>query len=702
MPDLLLSAALIVRDEAAHLEACLRSIHDVVDEIVIVDTGSTDETVSIAHAFGARVHVHPWQGSFAEPRNIGLELARGAWILYIDADERLLPISRTRLRSRLQHATEVALRVRLRPFAGATPYWEYRLWRSDPRIRFEGVIHEKVRPAIVAVAAADRLTVSESELFLDHVGYDGDQTRKHERNLPLLQAQLSAEPANSYNWSHLAKVLEVLGESTESDAALERAVEVARDSGASPGGLAFAALIRRRLEQGEAAADLLDEALTRYPDTVLLAWLKVCTEIDAGRHEHALRWLSRFDVDTTMPIEDTISYPMELFGARVPDARGVCLFRLGRFSDAAAAYRQAEAFEPGDQARRLRRLLCEHRAAEVASDPPAAVGVPGASADGVRWAARELLHGLTVDVGGVPVRLSATDAMRAEAVAALFARMASSAADPLVHLSFGGHRAPLPERGPDETQGQLQLWHDDDALAMASGPFMSAVVNQGRGTVGGYAQDLSRAFRQFAPFMLGSLLAPHDRFVIHAGAIQRDGEAILVLGGSGLGKSTLVLGALRDGWNVLSDDLVLIRSDPSGPVVTGIPRTLTVPGELASAEESFWRIDNDPRARVRLPFEGWDRAWRPITSLIVVGHGDGEAASVQPIDHVEMLAILLHSMLSRQPQNVRRYARLAITLCGLPARRLLHSQVPEVRAQRAAEALTAPWTRPPSDYCELP
>jgi hypothetical protein len=687
VPDLLLSAAMIVRDEATHLEACLRSIRDVVDEIVIVDTGSTDETVSIAHSFGAHVHVHPWQGSFAEPRNIGLELARGAWILYIDADERLLPISRERVRSRLEHANEVALRVRLRPFAGATPYWEYRLWRSDPRIRFDGVIHEKVTPSIGAVAAADRLTVSESELFLDHVGYDGDQTRKHERNLPLLQAQLSAEPANSYNWSHLAKVLEVLGESTESDAALERAVDVARESGASPGGLAFAALIRRRQEQGEDAADLLDEALTRYPDTVLLAWLKVRAEIDAGRYEHALRWLGRFDVDTTMPIEDTISYPMELFGARVPDARGLCLFRLGRFRDAATAYAQAEAFEPGDQARGLRRLLCEHRAAGETSDAP----VP--SADGVRWAARELLPGLTVDVGGVPVRLSATDAMRAEAVAALFARMALSADDPLVHLSFGGNRVPLPERGPDETQGQLQLWHDDDALAMASGPSMSAVVHQGRGTVGGYATDLSRAFRQFAPFMLGSLLAPHDRFVIHAGAIQRDGEAILVLGGSGLGKSTLVLGALRDGWNVLSDDLVLIRSDPSGPVVTGIPRTLTVPGEVASAEESFWRIDNDPRARVRLPFEGWDRAWRPITSLIVVGHGDGEAASVQPIDHVELLAILLHSMLSRQPQNVRRYARLAITLCGLPARRLLHSQVPELRARRAAEALTAPWTR---------
>jgi tetratricopeptide (TPR) repeat protein len=687
VPEVLLSAAMIVRDEAEHLEACLRSIRDVVDEIVIVDTGSTDRTVEIAQSFDAQVHVHPWQGSFAEPRNAGLELARGKWILYIDADERLLPISRADVRSRLQHATEVALRVRLRPFKGATPYWEYRLWRSDPRIRFDGVIHEKVTPSIGAVATADRVMVGESELFLDHVGYEGDQTHKHRRNLPLLKAQLSADPASPYNWAHLASALGGLGESGDSDAALERAVELAREQDFSAGGLAFAALVHRRREQGEDFAALLEEALSRYPDTVALAWLKICAEIEAGRYEDALRRLERFDVDTTMPIEDLIAYPVDLFGARAPEARGLCLFRLERYAEAAAAYRQAEEFDPSEDAHRIRRLLSEHRARDA--------GLTAAPAEGgsARWAARELLNGFAVDLGGVSLELRTTDATRADAVRVAFGRLEPSLDDPLVSLTFGNHRVPLPERDADESQGDLELWYDDESLSLAYGTSVSARVESAAGTVGGYASDVGRVFWRVAPFMLASLLAPHERFVVHGGAIERDGHAVLVLGGSGWGKSTLILGALRDGWNVLSDDLVLVRPDQAGAAVSGIPKTLAVPRDVVGTEAAGTAIDKDPRARVKLPFEAWDRRWHPITSVVVVGHGDAEQTGVESIEPVELLALLLRSMLSRQPPNVRRYTRLAITLCGLPARRLLHSQAAETRAQSAAEALAAGWTR---------
>src|SRR5205807_3188848 len=100
----------------------------------------------------------------------------------------------------------------------------------------------------------------------------------------------------------------------------------------------------------------------RYPDSIALVWRKVCAEIDAGLFEQALHWLERFDVDTDMPIEDAIAYPAELFRSRAADARGLCLFRLGRFQEAAAAYRQAERFEPDELAHRLKRVLSEHRA----------------------------------------------------------------------------------------------------------------------------------------------------------------------------------------------------------------------------------------------------------------------------------------------------------------------------------------------------
>lgn len=366
MPVPLLSAAMIVRDEESHLPVCLESIRSIVDEIVVVDTGSTDRTIEIARSFGARVEVHPWEGDFSAARNISLELARGTWILYIDADERVRPIPPGSLRARLRDASEIALRVRRRPLVGATPCWETRIWRSDPRIRFARRIHERVDPAIAAVAAPDRRTIGEVDLYLEHVGYDGDQTRKHERDLPLLRAQLAADPGDVFDWGHLSRALAGLGKPEEAEAALERAVQAARTSDAGVGGLVFAELVRRRRERGASADGLLEEGLRRYPDSVALAWEQVSVEVEAGRYEAALRWLERFDVDLDMPVEDKIAYPVELFCVQAPQARGLCLFRLGRYGEAAAAYRQAEAFEPHELSHRLKRIVAEQRASQQA------------------------------------------------------------------------------------------------------------------------------------------------------------------------------------------------------------------------------------------------------------------------------------------------------------------------------------------------
>ena len=76
-------------------------------------------------------------------------------MLSIDADECVRPMARRHLALLLDTHAAVAFRVLLHPFVGATPYLEHRLWRNDPRIRFQGVIHEKVVPALAAVAASD-------------------------------------------------------------------------------------------------------------------------------------------------------------------------------------------------------------------------------------------------------------------------------------------------------------------------------------------------------------------------------------------------------------------------------------------------------------------------------------------------------------------------------------------------------------------
>ncbi len=165
------SLCMIVKDEEAHLARCLHSVTPVVDEIVIVDTGSTDRTRDIATAFGARVADVPWTDDFSAARNAALELARCEWILVLDADEVIAVQDHDRLRQTIRAATRppAAFRMRTRNYTrhvnavgwqattgeypeevgpGWIPSDKVRLFTRDERIRFRYPVHELVEPSL--------------------------------------------------------------------------------------------------------------------------------------------------------------------------------------------------------------------------------------------------------------------------------------------------------------------------------------------------------------------------------------------------------------------------------------------------------------------------------------------------------------------------------------------------------------------------
>jgi glycosyltransferase involved in cell wall biosynthesis len=368
----LLSAALIVRDEELALDACLASVAGVVDEIVVVDTGSVDASPEIAVRHGARLLHAPWRDDFSAARNVGLDAAEGDWILYIDADERLEQTSRAEVEGLLADAPEVAFRVLFSPDLRSTPYYEYRLWRHDPRIRFVNRMHEKVTPAIGAVAAADGRPISDCNLHLIHVGYEGDQTRKHQRNLRLLEAQLAVEPYNLFNRHHLARVLDGLGRRDEAEAVLTEAVELARNElrGDPLGVLVFTDLVRYRHERGEDVAELLEEGRRRFPDNKLLWWVEATVRRSEGRYEESLGLLDRLlAVDLASLPAENIAYDARIFREWALDARGACLFRLERYEEAAASYARAEAIVPGSLEYRAKRAAALGRASDSLEAP---------------------------------------------------------------------------------------------------------------------------------------------------------------------------------------------------------------------------------------------------------------------------------------------------------------------------------------------
>jgi len=332
-----------------------------------VDTGSVDATREIAAAAGARLFDFPWRNDFAAARNHALEHANGAWILYIDADERASGGSPGAL---LDDPTVVACTVRFRPRSGYTRYREYRLFRNDPRIRFHGVIHETMLPGIQRVVAEDRGRIGESDLAIDHVGYDGDLRAKHLRNLPLLRARLAVEPEHAYCWQQLGHTLLALGDQIGAGAAWGQGLEAVRRR---PAPLAtdrslYLDVVLHHARAGEVPPALLAEALRHFPDDPLLAWVRGRVLIDEGRISEAIAIFEGLrGVDAEARCDDRVAYDRRLFGAYADESLGLCHFRLACFRESARFYALAEAGDPGDPAHRAKRLLAESRARGPAS-----------------------------------------------------------------------------------------------------------------------------------------------------------------------------------------------------------------------------------------------------------------------------------------------------------------------------------------------
>ena len=150
-----LSACLIARNEQANLSRALRSIQGVCDEIIVADTGSTDRTPEIARDMGARVIEFPWCDDFAAARNFTIGHARGDWIFWLDADDRLDAPDRAKLRELFAGLAydnaAYCLKCLCIPDAAtgtSTLVDHIRLFRDHPGLRWRYRIHEQILPAV--------------------------------------------------------------------------------------------------------------------------------------------------------------------------------------------------------------------------------------------------------------------------------------------------------------------------------------------------------------------------------------------------------------------------------------------------------------------------------------------------------------------------------------------------------------------------
>ena len=291
-----LSLCMIVKNEEQFLERCLTSVAGIVDEINIVDTGSTDRTVEIASKFGANIEHREWRDDFGWARNESLAMAGKRWVFQLDADEELLADSKAALvalKNAPAHLTGLWVRCsnrsnQYRGGTGGVSHLVVRLFPNHERIRYYGAIHEF--PSLDG--SQNTLDAVAAPVAILHHGYLAEIMEgrtKHARNLAIIEASTQRNPEDAFNWYNLG-VTAYLAENFERalDALLRmRSISLARGMRAFvPNGLTVLAdTLTDRLLRPEEGLIYAREAVAAAP--------RYCNaHFSAGR---ALEDLGRYD-----------------------------------------------------------------------------------------------------------------------------------------------------------------------------------------------------------------------------------------------------------------------------------------------------------------------------------------------------------------------------------------------------------------------
>lgn len=184
-----LSVCIIAKNEEKNLSRCLKSVKSIADEIILIDTGSIDNTINIAQEFNAKIISSPWNNNFSSARNKALEVASKDWILCIDCDEALDSTQVSKLKNMLNDSSYLGFRLKLINIIDNKPYkGEYllRIIKNNSGFYFSGKINEKLNNSLYNDSYLNNIL--NSEFLLYNFGYDYNKkqlTARCDRNLSI-------------------------------------------------------------------------------------------------------------------------------------------------------------------------------------------------------------------------------------------------------------------------------------------------------------------------------------------------------------------------------------------------------------------------------------------------------------------------------------------------------------------------------------
>ncbi|PFG12723.1 glycosyltransferase [Bacillus sp. es.036] len=229
---MLIGLHMIVKNESEHLAKCLSSVQSLVDEIIIVDTGSQDNTIAIAKSFGATVIEIKWDDNFSKARNVSLVQAKTKWILYMDADE-IFTGDVQEIRKTLMQTDKEAFWTEIENLTGPLPYEKLshssiRIFRSRPYYSFQRPIHEDILPSILEHNHSIEV-VGKIGTKIIHYGYLPDALRVNQkpmRNLKILEKAIEETPQPPYYLYHLGLTYDQLAQSDHAIKLMQEALNL--------------------------------------------------------------------------------------------------------------------------------------------------------------------------------------------------------------------------------------------------------------------------------------------------------------------------------------------------------------------------------------------------------------------------------------------------------------------------------------------
>lgn len=203
------SLCMIVKDEEKYLERCLNSVKDLVDEMIIVDTGSKDRTLSIAEKFGAIVKHYAWDDHFSNAKNYSLQFATKHWILLMDGDDEFCSEDKEKFIDLINNSQKDGHYFKTLSFAGEKPGRDtvsnlnLRLLRNNQRYKFVGAIHEQIARVDEKI---DYHNFSTENIRVFHYGYLNQvavEKNKRKRNIAIIEKELKEDPGNKFHLFNL-------------------------------------------------------------------------------------------------------------------------------------------------------------------------------------------------------------------------------------------------------------------------------------------------------------------------------------------------------------------------------------------------------------------------------------------------------------------------------------------------------------------